>query len=80
MEVEEAIEQLIEAEAVIEKLQKELTGTQEMLAYVLDAVVEPVYVSKKRMQEGLPPGTGISVLDDQKAGEFIFSLEIRDAG
>lgn len=57
-----------------EALQRELIGTQEMLALVLKAVGEPVVVTKAIMTEGLPPGTQIQIDDDIIGNRFVFSL------
>lgn len=60
----------------MEDLEKRLRGVEEMLALVLDAVKEPVRVSKARMKEGLPKGTGISIVDNDD--EWVFALEVND--
>jgi len=55
-------------------LKRELIGTQEMLAFVLKEVGEPVVVTKESLQEGLPEGTQIAIDDDLEAEVFVFSL------
>lgn len=56
-----------------DNLRRELRGTQEMLAQVLSAVDEPVFVDKTNMGN-LKDGTQIMIDDDQENGRFVFSL------
>ena len=55
-------------------LRKELIGTQEMLAFVLKTIGEPVVVTKETLDNGLPPNTQIAVDDDIAKNAFVFSL------
>ena len=55
-------------------IERELIGTQEMLAHVLKAVGEPVVVTKEAIAEGLGNTTQIQVDDDLKLDAFVFSL------
>lgn len=55
-------------------LKRELIGTQEMLAFVLQEVGEPVVVAKSRVSEGLPANAQIAVDDNAKMDAFVFSL------
>ncbi len=67
-------EELEKAERKIASLERELRGVQEMLAFVLAEVGEPVVVTKEAMHTGLPEGAEIMVNDDQKGDCFVFSL------
>lgn len=64
------------AEQRIAELERELRGTQEMLALVLLEVDEPVTVSKATMRGGLPKGSEIMIEDNIEEDAFIFSLVI----
>lgn len=55
-------------------LRRELIGTQEMLAFVLQAVGEPVHVTKEMLVNGIPANTQIAVDEDIENHRFIFSL------
>lgn len=55
-------------------LQRELRGTQEMLAHVLLAAGGPVWVSKESVKEGLPDNLSIRIDDNLESGMFEFSL------
>lgn len=62
------------AEKKIADLERELAGTQEMLAFVLKAIGQPVVVDKALLKRGLGDNTQIQVDDDIAADRFIFSL------
>lgn len=62
------------ADQRIAELERELMGTQEMLAFVLAAVGEPVEVSKELLDSGLPENATIAVDDDVQRELFVFSL------
>lgn len=53
-------------------LRRELIGVQEMLAFVLLEVGEPVDVLKDTISKGIPPNIQISV--DDNNDRFTFSL------
>lgn len=55
-------------------LRRELIGVQEMLAFVLLEIGEPVIVSKKMLADGLPEGVQIAVDDNAEEEAFVFSL------
>jgi hypothetical protein len=55
-------------------LRRELIGTQEMLAFVLQTVDEPVTVSKQQLNDGLPENAQIKI-DDTDEG-FVFTLVV----
>lgn len=55
-------------------LRRELTGTQEMLAFVLKAIDAPVVVTKELIDTGLPTNTQIAIDEDLQSECFIFSL------
>lgn len=55
-------------------LRKELIGTQEMLAFVLQSVGEPVTVTKEQIAAGLGSSAQIQVDDDLEGECFVFSL------
>ena len=59
-------------EAERDALRRELIGTQEMLAFVLQEVGLPVAVSRESLDAGLPEDAQIAV-DDNGDG-FLFSL------
>lgn len=61
-----------------EQLFRELRGTQEMLAFVLESVGEPIRVAKEKVQKGLPDHLQIVVDDDLSTNEFVFYLEKLD--
>lgn len=61
------------ADEYIAELERELAGTQEMLAFVLKSVGKPVVVTKEALAQGLD-GVVINVDDDVKAEAFTFSL------
>jgi hypothetical protein len=58
----------------IASLERELIGTQEMLAFVLKAVGEPVFVSKQSITRGLGDHAQIQVDDDIERDGFVFTL------
>ena len=62
------------AEKRIAELERELRGTQEMLALVLLEVGEPVTVSKSMMRNGIPAGAAINIDDHQEEDAFVFSV------
>lgn len=55
-------------------LRRELVGTQEMLAFVLKAVGEPVVVPKEEVASGLGDNVQIAVDDNMAENAFVFSL------
>jgi hypothetical protein len=55
-------------------LKRELIGTQEMLAFVLQEVGTPVVVTKESVDRGLPENTQIAVDDNAELEAFVFSL------
>lgn len=59
-------------EAERDALRRELIGVQEMLAFVLQEVAEPVRVSKETLKQGLSNNLQIAVDDTDDA--FVFSL------
>ena len=61
-----------------DSLRRELIGVQEMLAFVLQEVAEPVRVSKETLKQGLPNGLQIAIDDTEDA--FVFSLVEIDNG
>lgn len=63
---------LLEAER--DQLRRELLGVQEMLAFVLSTVGEPVVVSKRALSEGLPSSVRIAIDDNAQLNAFVFSL------
>jgi hypothetical protein len=56
-------------------LRRELIGTQEMLAFVLQKV-GPVVVDKETIKQGLPKDAAISIDDQLTEGAFVFSLVV----
>ncbi len=56
-----------------DSLRRDLAGTTEMLAFVLQEVGEPVYVSKATLDKGLDPNTHQIAIDDTGDG-FSFAL------
>lgn len=64
---------LADLEEMVSDLQRELRGTQEMLAQVLKAVGEEVFVTHKQMQEGFH-GESIQVEQDFSRDGFSFRL------
>ena len=65
-------EQVGQLEEERDALHRELVGTQEMLAFVLQEVGKPVVVSRDALDKGLPENAQIAV-DDNGDG-FTFSL------
>ncbi len=61
------------ADKRIAELERELRGTQEMLAFVLKAVGEPVIVTRESITAGLGAAQ-ISVEDDIERDCFVFKL------
>ena len=57
-----------------DSLRRELIGVQEMLAFVLQEVGEPVVVKKEVLSKGLPENVQIAVDDEPDA--FVFSLDV----
>jgi hypothetical protein len=55
-------------------LRRELAGTQEMLALVLNSVGSPVLVPHEVIKRGLPDNTQIQIDDDAQLDGFIFQL------
>lgn len=55
-------------------LERELTGTKEMLAFVLYAVGEPVTITKEALARGLPQGAEIRIDENVEEECFVFSL------
>lgn len=55
-------------------MERELSGLQEMLYFVLDAVGSPVVVTKKRLKEGIRGDQMISVEENMDDESFIFSI------
>lgn len=62
------------ADKKIADLERELLGTQEMLALVLAQIGEPVLVTKETVARGLNPGVQIQIDDDAQKEAFVFSL------
>jgi hypothetical protein len=75
---EAAETKITELEEVIQEQQRELIGVQEMLALVLKAVGQDVYVTRETINEGLPAGTQIKVEEDFQRNAFVFGLEYPD--
>lgn len=63
------------ADEKIDSLERELLATQEMLAFVLAALDEPVVVSKELITRGLGDGVQIVIDDDAQKNAFIFYLQ-----
>lgn len=57
-------------------LRRELRGVQEMLAFVLHEVGEPVTVTKSDLKTGLPDGAEIRIDEDLEGETFTFSLAV----
>jgi len=57
-------------------LRRELIGVQEMLAFVLAQVGEPVVVTKETLQRGLPENAQIAIDDNVEEEAFVFSLVV----
>jgi len=74
--VSENLEQL---ESERDNLKRELRGVQEMLAFVLYEVGEPVVVSKQELKSGLPDGAEIRIDENVSDETFVFSLAVPDA-
>lgn len=64
-----------ELESERDALRRELRGVQEMLAFVLYEVGEPVTVSKYDLKNGLPDGAQIKIDENVEGETFTFSLE-----
>jgi hypothetical protein len=62
-----------ELEEERDALRRELIGTQELLAFVLQQT-GPVVVDKETIKKGLPKDAVISVDDQLHESAFIFSL------
>lgn len=62
------------ADEKIAGLERELLATQEMLAFVLAALDEPVVVSKDFIKNGLGEGVQIVIDDDEAKNAFVFYL------
>lgn len=62
------------AEQRVEELERELRGVQEMLYQVLNAVSEPVLVTKEILNEGITGDKMISIEEDVVLEGFVFSL------
>ena len=71
---ESAEQRIAELEETVERLNRELIGIQEMLAFVLNEIGEDVFVSHESLSKGLPDGTQIKVEDDRLKNGFIFGL------
>ena len=63
-------------EEAYEELKRTHRGTQEMLAFVLHTIGEPVVVPKEVLTRGLPEGSVISINDDLQRDAFVFALEV----
>jgi len=59
-------------------LQRELRGTQEMLAHVLLAVNQPVVVEHELVERGIPDNIRIQIDEDLERGTFTFYLKEED--
>lgn len=59
-----------------DELRREVVGLQEMMAQVLQAVGEPVEVTKAALAKGLPEGSQIRIDDNIEADSFFFYLEL----
>lgn len=55
-------------------LRRELIGTQEMLAFVLQEVGTPVVVTKEAVNTGLPENLQIAIDDNAEMDAFVFSI------
>lgn len=62
------------SENELEQLQRELRGTQEMLAHVLLTINEPVKVNFEQITAGIPDNLGIEVFEDMASNQFVFRL------
>lgn len=60
----------------IDELERELRGVQEMLAFVLYEIGEPVVVSKNELKDGLPGGAEIRIDENIADDTFVFSLAV----
>lgn len=58
----------------VAELERELRGVQEMLAFCLYEIGEPVVVTKQALKNGLPGGAEIRIDEDVENEAFIFSL------
>lgn len=67
-------EELAQLEEERDQWRREAIGTQEMLAFVLLTVGEPVVVEKEVIAQGLPENVQIAIDDNQDEKAFIFSL------
>lgn len=73
--VNPANEVLVETlESERDALRRENRAVQEMLAQVLNAIGEPVFVDKSNMGN-LEDGTAIRIDDDMQGDRFVFYLE-----
>lgn len=63
-------------ERAYEEVKAGKQAAEEMLAFVLKAVGEPVMVTKESIVEGFPPGTTIAINDDLQRDAFVLSLEV----
>lgn len=61
-------------EEEIARLNRELIGIQEMLAFVLLEVGEPVVVRKETLAKGLEDNMQIAIDDNDALDAFVFSL------
>ncbi len=62
------------ADKRIAELERELRGTQEMLAFILKEVGKPVVLKKATVNAGLPDNAQIQVDDNQVLDAFVFSI------
>lgn len=67
-------EKIVSLEEERDALRRELAGVQEMLAFVLHTVGEPVVVPKADLAKGLPTKMQIAIDDDSSQDAFVFSL------
>lgn len=63
-------------EAERDTLKRELRGVQEMLAFVLYEVGEPVVITKEDLSSGLPNGAEIRIDENLEDETFVFSLAV----
>lgn len=57
-----------------DQLRRELLGVQEILAFVLSEVGEPVIITKETLAAGLPAEAQISIEENMAEETFIISL------
>jgi hypothetical protein len=59
-----------------EELERELTGVQQMLGSVLQAIGNPVRITKEDLRKDLPKGIYVDIEDEGDA--FVFSLKVAE--